>query len=194
MADSEKIAYQKSEMRLRGRAARRAVMPEQRAAASHAVTEAVLGLPEMAVARAVLVYGSMPEEVDTTELIEALWNRHVRVALPRVQARGELRLHWYEPHHELCTGAYGLTEPSPEAPVALPSQMDIVVVPGVAFDLQCHRLGLGGGYYDALLAHMRGSVVTVGVAFDEQVTPLVPCGDHDEPVDILVTPTQLVRR
>lgn len=194
MADSEKIAYEKSEMRLRARAARRAVMPEQRAAAAHAVTEAVLDLPEMATARAVLVYGSMPEEVDTAELIQALWNRHVRVALPRVQGRRELQLHWYEPHHALCTGAYGLKEPFPEAPVALPSEIDIVVVPGVAYDLQCHRLGLGAGYYDTLLAQMRGSVVTVGVAFDEQVTPLVPCGDHDEPVDILVTPTQIVRR
>ncbi len=194
MADSENVAYLKSEMRLRARAARRAVMPEQREAASHAVTEALLALPEMAEAHAVLVYGSMPEEIDTAELIRALWRRGTKVALPRVRGRRDLQLHWHEPDRKLCTGAYGLQEPCPEAPEALPSEIDLVVVPGVAYDLECRRLGLGAGYYDALLAGMSGSATTVGVAFDEQLARVVPCGDHDEPVDVLVTPTHVVRR
>lgn len=194
MADSENIAYLKSEMRLRARAARRAVMPEQREAASHAVTEALLSLPEMAAAHAVLVYGSMPEEVDTAELIESLWNRGVRVALPRVRGRRDLQLHWHERDRELCTGAYGLKEPCPEAPEALPSEIDLVVVPGVAYDLECRRLGLGAGYYDSLLAGMNGSTLTVGVAFDEQIARVVPCGEHDERVHVLITPTRVVRR
>lgn len=192
MADSEKTAYLKSEMRFRARAARRAVMPEQRAAASHAVTEALLALPELAAATAVLVYGSMPEEIDTADLIERLWQRGTRVALPRVRGRRDLQLHWHERDRDLCTGAYGLKEPCPQAPEALPSQIDVVVVPGVAYDLSCRRLGLGAGYYDALLAGM--SATTVGVAFDEQVAREVPCGEHDVPVDILVTPTRVVRR
>ncbi|PKQ38061.1 MAG: 5-formyltetrahydrofolate cyclo-ligase [Actinobacteria bacterium HGW-Actinobacteria-1] len=194
MADSENVAYLKSEMRLRARAARRAVMPEQREAASHAVTEALLALPEMVAARAVLVYGSMPEEVDTAELIESLWSRGVRVALPRVRGRRDLQLHWHERDRELCIGAYGLKEPCPKAPEALPSEIDLVVVPGVAYDLECRRLGLGAGYYDTLLAEMRGTAVTVGVAFDEQLAREVPCGAHDERVDVLVTPTRVVRR
>ncbi len=192
MADSEKTAYLKSEMRFRVRAARRAVMPEQRAAASHAVTEALLALPELAAATAVLVYGSMPEEIDTADLIERLWQRGTRVALPRVRGRRDLQLHWHERDRDLCTGAYGLKEPCPQAPEALPPQIDVVVVPGVAYDLSCRRLGLGAGYYDALLAGM--SATTVGVAFDEQVAREVPCGEHDVPVDILVTPTRVVRR
>lgn len=194
MADSDNVAYLKSEMRLRARAARRAVMPEQREAASQAVTEALLALPEMAAARAVLVYGSMPEEVDTAELIESLWDRGVRVALPRVRGRRDLQLHWHERDRDLCTGAYGLKEPCPEAPEALPSEIDLVVVPGVAYDLECRRLGLGAGYYDTLLAEMRGTAVTVGVAFDEQLAREVPCGEYDERVDVLITPTRVVRR
>ncbi|TDB38160.1 MAG: 5-formyltetrahydrofolate cyclo-ligase [Actinobacteria bacterium] len=194
MTDSENVRYLKSEMRLRARAARRAVMPEQREAASHAVTETLLALPEIAEAHTVLVYGSMPEEVDTNELIESLWSRGVRIALPRVRGRRDLQLHWHERDRELCTGAYGLKEPCPDAPEALPSEIDVVVVPGVAYDLQCRRLGLGAGYYDTLLAEMHGSATTVGVAFDEQVARTVPCGEHDEPVDVLVTPTRVVRR
>lgn len=194
MADSEQIAYQKSEMRFRVRAARRAVLPEQRTAASEAVTATLLALPELASARSVLAYGAMPEEIDMGALIDALWKRGVRVALPRVRGRRDLQLHWHERDRELCTGAYGLKEPCPEAPEALPSEIDVVIVPGVAYDLECRRLGLGAGYYDALLAEMGDSVVTIGVAYDEQVARAVPCGDYDQPVDILVTPTHTVRR
>ncbi len=194
MTDSEQISYKKSEMRLRARAARRAVMPEQREAAAHVVTQALLELPEMQQARAVLVYGAMAEEIDTAELIETLWARGVRVALPRVHGRRALTLHWHEPNRALCTGAYGLKEPFPEAPEALAAEIDVVVVPGVAFDLQCRRLGLGAGYYDSLLAGMRGTATTVGIAFDEQIASVVPCGEFDQPVDVLITPTRIVRR
>lgn len=168
-------------------------MPEQRAVSSAAVAEAVLALPETQGISAILLYGSMPEEVDTTGLIEAFWGRGVRVALPRVRGRRDLQLHWHERDRKLCTGTYGLKEPCPEAPEALRSEIDVIVVPGVAFDAECRRLGLGAGYYDALLAGMRGAVA-IGVAFDEQVATVVPCGDYDEPVDILVTPTRVIRR
>ena len=194
MPDSERIAYAKSEMRFRVRAARRAVLPEQRVVASHAVTEKILALPEIVGARAVLAYGAMPEEIDATELIKTLWKRGVRVALPRVRGRRDLQLHWHTPDCELCTGAYGLKEPCPEAPEALPSEIDVVIVPGVAYDLECRRLGLGAGYYDSLLAEMRGSAVTIGVAYDEQIASAVPCGDYDELVDVVITPSRTARR
>ena len=193
MPDNEQVSYRKSELRLRARAARRSVMPEQRAVSSAAVAEAVLALPETQGISAILLYGSMPEEVDTAGLIEAFWGRGVRVALPRVRGRRDLQLHWHERDRKLCTGTYGLKEPCPEAPEALRSEIDVIVVPGVAFDAECRRLGLGAGYYDALLAGMRGAVA-IGVAFDEQVATVVPCGDYDEPVDILVTPTRVIRR
>ncbi|MDO8950709.1 MAG: 5-formyltetrahydrofolate cyclo-ligase [Actinomycetota bacterium] len=194
MPDAEHIARAKSELRLKSRAARRSVMPELHAAASLAVMQAVLALPEMQRATAVLAYGAMPEEIDATGIIEALWDRGVRVALPRVKGRRELELHWHERGRALCTGAYGLQEPCEKAPVALPSEIDALVVPGVAYDAECRRLGLGAGYYDTLLARLPESTVTIGVAFDEQMVAAVPCGEKDRPVDILVTPTRVIRR
>jgi len=192
--DDEHITRAKSEMRLKTRAARRAVMHETRDAACASVVAAVLALPEIERASAVLAYGAMPEEVDITDVIEALWARGVRVALPRVKARRELELHWHERDRDLCTGAYGLREPCEDAPVAPPEAIDVLLVPGVAYDADCQRLGLGAGYYDTLLKRLPRNTVTIGIAFDEQVVPRVPCGQFDRPVDMLVTPTRVIRR
>jgi 5-formyltetrahydrofolate cyclo-ligase len=194
LPDTEDIARAKSELRLRSRAARRAVMPELRTAASEAVMQTILAFPEVERASAVLAYGAMPEEVDATGIIETLWDRGVRVALPRVKGRRELELHWHERERDLCTGAYGLREPCENAPVAQPSEIDVVLVPGVAYDAECHRLGLGAGYYDTLLARLPEHTTTIGIAFDEQVVGVVPCGKKDRSVDILVTPTRVIRR
>lgn len=194
MPDADHIARAKSELRLKSRAARRAVMPELREAASLAVARTVLALPEIEHASAVLAYGAMPEEIDASGIIEALWGRGVRVALPRVKDRRTLELHWHERDRELYTGAYGLREPCEDAPVALPSEIDVLLVPGVAYDTECRRLGLGAGYYDTLLARLPKTTVTIGIAFDEQVVGQVPCGEKDRPVDLLVTPTHVIRR
>jgi len=192
--DAEDITRAKSEMRLKTRAARRAVMHEARDGACYAVVARVLALPEIRRASAVLAYGAMPEEVDITDVIQTLWDRGVKVALPRVKARRELELHWHERHRELCTGAYGLKEPCPSAPIAPPEAIDVLLVPGVAYDADCQRLGLGAGYYDTLLNRLPRTTITIGIAFDEQVVPRVPCGQFDRPVDMLVTPTRIIRR
>ena len=67
------------------------------------------------------------------------------------------------------------------------------LVPGVAFDEQCHRLGYGGGFYDVFL-RAAGSVPRVGICFDVQVVDAIPIEDHDEPVDVVVTEERAIRR
>jgi len=94
-------------------------------------------------ARTVAAYGAMPEEIDADPLIEALWDAGVRVALPRVVDRTNITLHWYDRGSKLCTGAFGLREPCPDSPIAKADEIDVFVVPGVAFDDTCHRLGMG---------------------------------------------------
>ncbi|MCX8007337.1 MAG: 5-formyltetrahydrofolate cyclo-ligase [Coriobacteriia bacterium] len=190
----DSLARAKAVLRLRSRAARRAITPEQRSAAAAAIAAAVLSLPEVAAARVVAAYGAMPEEADVQPLIEALWEIGVRVALPRVASRSELTLHLYAPGDELIVGPYGLKAPRPEAPRVPVEQVDAFVVPGVAFDLSCNRLGMGAGYYDRLLACARPDAAVIGVAYDEQIAVSIPCSSHDRPVDVLVTPTGVFRR
>lgn len=190
----DSLARLKSTLRLKSRAARRAITPEIRESASEAAAASILALPEMNGVRAVAAYGAMPEEIDVGPLIEALWNAGIRVALPRVVDKMTVTLHWHERNRTLCVGAFGLREPCPDAPLASPDEIDLFVVPGVAFDEGCNRLGMGAGYYDRLLAGLTRMVPVVGVAFDEQVVPEVPCCATDQRVDILVTQDRVVRR
>lgn len=190
---ADDIAHEKATLRLRSRAARRGVVPDARVAAAEAIAERVLALPEIEATRGALLYGAAPEEVDPATLEQALRNRGVRVAYPRVAGPHLLTLHWIDDTAWLIGGSFGLREPAPAAPVAAVTDIDIAIVPGVAFDERGGRLGFGGAYYDALLAGLGPHALSVGVAFDEQVVEACPAEEHDRAVDVLVTPTRTVR-
>lgn len=183
----------KTSLRRHAREARKALSAEARAEASAAIASRVLELPEIQRASAVLLYGASPEEVDTTPLEVALRARGVRVALPRVAGAHHLTLHWVDGLAELAEGAFGLREPHEAAACALPSEIEAIVVPGVAFDERGGRLGYGRGYYDTLLSGACAGVPTVGIAFDEQVVAEVPCEERDERMCVVVTPTRTLR-
>ena len=188
----ESLGRAKSVMRLEIRAARRALSAEQRSAASAEIAARVLALPEVVGARSVMVYGASPEEADPAPLEDALRERGIRVAYPRIIDSSRMAIHWVAGRPELEVGPFGLLQPPSSAPEAPLSQLDAIVVPGVAFDLAGNRLGFGGGYYDLLLAE-SGAPFTVGIAYEEQLVGLVPHDQRDRPVDALVTPARTVR-
>lgn len=190
----ENLDRAKSTLRLRARAARRAVTPELRTAAAYAIAERVLGLREISGATAVALYGASPEEADPSVLESALRERGIRVAYPRVADKATLEMHWIDVVDVLTFGAFGLTEPTAEAPPASLGDISAIVVPAVAFDPAGNRLGFGGGYYDALLATRDGGPPAIGIAYDEQIFDHVPHDERDRPVDIIVTPTRTMRR
>ncbi len=190
--DRSSIDERKRVCRTAARAARSAIAPDVRADASAAIAGMIERLPEVEACSTALLYGAMPDEVDAAPLIAALRARGVRIALPRVDG-DRLTLHWHAEGTPLAKGSFGLMEPPPDAPAADPAEMDLVIVPGVAFDAACNRLGMGAGYYDRLLAGMPRAV-TIGVAFDEQVVDEVPCEPHDRPLDAVVTPSGVRRR
>lgn len=185
------IARAKSVLRLRARAARRAVPPEARAAYARAIADRALTLPELVDAEAVAVYGASPEEADPAVLERALRARGVRVAYPRVAGPRMLTWHWVDDPSSLVAGAFGLREPASGAPVATIAGLDALIVPGIAFDASCNRLGYGGGYYDTLLATHQAPAI--GIAFDEQLVDEVPHDERDRPVDVVVTPSRTFR-
>lgn len=191
--DDTSIEARKRATRAAAREARRAIAPAVRAEASAAIAELVGRLPEARNASAALVYGAMSEEVDAEPIIATLRALGVRIALPRVEGGGDLTLHWHDEGDPLLSGVFGLQEPALDAPRADSDEIDLVIVPGVAFDLACNRLGMGAGYYDRLLAGMPRAM-TVGVAFEEQVVGEVPCEPHDRPLDAIVTPSGVWRQ
>lgn len=173
--------------------ARRALAPTARRAAGEAAAARALALPQLAGARAILVYAAMADELDPGPIAAALRSAGARIAYPRVCAPGDLMLHWSD-GDDLEAGPLGIREPAESAPVADVTEIDAVLVPGAAFDDSCHRLGMGGGFYDRLLPGLHPGAVTIGLAFDEQVVDEVPTEAHDVPLDLVVTPTRTMKR
>jgi 5-formyltetrahydrofolate cyclo-ligase len=187
-------ADSKRDLRARVRASRAAVPADRACEAAEDVARRALALPEVARARSVLAYAALPEELDPAPLVGALRSLGARVALPRVCGPGTLALHWVEPGDVLGRGHAGIPEPHETCAWAGPEDFDLVLVPGVAFDASCARLGFGGGFYDALLPSLPVTATTLALAFDAQIVDEVPCEPHDEPVMIVVTPTAVYRR
>jgi 5-formyltetrahydrofolate cyclo-ligase len=137
---------------------------------------------------AIAGYWPIGDEVDVRPLLEALTGAGYAVALPRVAGAGRpLAFHRWRGDDALIEGAHGISEPDPAvAPELVP---DIVITPLLAFDPLGYRLGYGAGYYDRTLRALRaaGQVLAVGAAFAAQQVDHVPHGDHDEPLDWVVT-------
>ena len=186
------MGAEKHEVRTAARAARSGVTGEARAAAASAVAERAIALQGVADARAVLAYAATPEELDPSPLVSALRARGARVAYPRVCGPGALALHWCDEENDLTPGYCGIAEPSEAAPVAEPHEIDLVLVPGTAFDEACGRLGMGGGFYDRLLPQLAPGALAIGLAFDEQLVAEVPAEAHDVPLGAVVTPTRTI--
>ena len=154
----------------------------------------LLSLPEYQGARLVHSFVSMPGEIDTRGLIEAALSSGRRVAVPVVtKGRRDLL------HAEIAAlsdlrpeGTWGLYQPPPERirPIA-PSEIDLVVVPGLVFDPAGNRVGFGAGYYDRFLRGIHAPKVAVAYAF--QVFPEVPTTAQDVAVDLIVTEEKVYR-
>ena len=135
-------------------------------------------------------YVALPYEVQTWRMIEAMLSRGKRVAVPVVQP-GSKRLRLSEvrdPNAELVPGAFGVWEPVRSAfrPVD-PKDLDLMLVPGLAFDRTGRRLGHGLGYFDRFLARLPRSIPTVGLAFAWQLVDHLPTTAHDHAVSAVLT-------
>jgi 5-formyltetrahydrofolate cyclo-ligase len=192
-ADEAAILLAKREARARARQARDGVEQTERRASAHELAYVLLALPELLTARVILAYAALPNELDPAPAIWRLRKRGVRIAYPRIESPGVLGMHFVDHEMELVPGPFGLAQPSEHAPHVAHELIDAIILPGVAFDEQGTRLGYGGGYYDRLLPMCRPDCARVGVAFDGQVLAHIPVEEHDACVDVLVTPSRIIR-
>ncbi|MEN9786717.1 MAG: hypothetical protein RLZZ299_1981 [Pseudomonadota bacterium] len=136
--------------------------------------------------RTLLVYAATVGEPPLAGLVAQARAAGVRVALPRVEG-ADLVLHAWPEGGELSRGAFGIGEPARAWDVVSPADVDLVMVPGLAFDPAGHRLGQGGGHYDRLLARLRPDAWRVGAGWAFQVVPQLPVEAHDQRVHAVVT-------
>lgn len=169
--------------------------PAERSRRSLRVAAYLQALPEFQAARRLLAFLSMANEVQTDRIVSLALGLGKQVALPRVVRRERrLALHWWDGDPAaLAAGVWGIREPRPDSPAADPAAVDLVLVPGLAFDAAGGRLGQGGGYYDRLLPTLSAAAARIAVAFDFQVVAQVPRGERDMPVDLIVTDCRVLR-
>lgn len=141
-------------------------------------------------AQAILVYLNFGDEIDTRCLIDTWLKEERKVYVPVMKPKTKtiVPVRIDGGFRELPTNSYGIQEPPLEgAETAAYEELDLVLVPGLAFDRQGNRLGYGGGYYDRLLPQLRNDADTIAVGYEFQVIEQVPIGPFDYPIHILIT-------
>lgn len=194
MTDAER---EKAQIRLYIRSRFRGLDPDWGAEWSLKATQRLMSMPEYAGARRVGCYVSFGREVATEPVIRECWQAGRRVSVPRYDAsRNAYDLVAIESATALVPGANGIREPA-GGPVTPVSELDLMIVPGLAFDPMGGRVGRGRGYYDRILGGGSGAArrpYTVGVAFDFQVVERVPMEPTDIFMDAVVTEERIMRR
>ena len=192
--DSNSLDSAKSRLRAAVRERIRAMDAGARVEASRHACERLASDSRFAGASSVMLYMPMRSELDVTPLAMTALSQGKRVSVPRADAEtGTLTPIGVESvdADAMPADAMGVRTPACGPEVA-PESLDLVVVPGVAFDRSGRRLGRGAGYYDRFLSRLSPHTATAGICFDEQLVDAVPHGEHDRIVDCVITPSKTV--
>ena len=158
---------------------------------SRIITKMVLGLQEYHRAATIFCYVDFRKEVQTRKIIEESWQRGKCVAVPRVEG-AEMKFYRVREWSDLKAGYMGILEPAETCEeIHAEKGNPLMIMPGVAFDERCSRIGYGGGYYDKYLSKAK-EIYKVAVAFEQQVYQELPCEAHDLRPDIIVTEKRIL--
>ena len=166
---------------------------EQRCQKSHKACQNLVSTPQFQSASAVMMYLSLPHEVDTSEAILHAWQLGKAVAVPKIswQQRHMIPVQINSLETGFSTEVTGLRNPIRGVPTPL-EEIDLVVAPLLGFDSKGNRLGRGGSYYDRFFANKELKAPRCGFAFAEQMVDSIPATEHDKPVDFLVTDKEIM--
>ena len=179
----------KADLRRELRDRLRTMKPLVRAQEEDLVNAAIVSDPDWQAAGTVLVFKAVRTELSVVSATNEAMRRGIRVCFPKVGPGRSLSLHQVTDWNQLAPGAYNIPEPVEACPVVSPASIDVALVPGLGFTRAGHRLGQGGGFYDALLPLLGG--VSWAVGFDDQVVDGLPTEAHDRPVDRVIAPSLL---
>ena len=161
----------------------------KRTAKSREIEERLFSLPEFKSARVILFFASFRSEVDTGPMIRRALTFGKRVVLPKVQGTELVLYEISDLDKDVSPGTWGIPEPHEPRPVML-DEIDLIIVPGAAYDEQGNRVGYGAGFYDKLLPAFKK--MTVALAFEIQIAPNVPSELHDIPIKKIVTERRVI--
>jgi len=170
---------------------RKSLSPEEFRSASLSIQTAFLETDHFKRARSVLVYSPIHFEVDTELIVRSALASGKKVAFPVVMGH-ELIFREVRDVSSLKKGAFGILEPCASGRIFAVEEADILVIPGVAFDLNGHRIGYGKGYYDKTIHRLEGHGKLVGLCYDFQLVDEILGEAHDVKMDLIITDKRVV--
>ena len=191
--DKEDTKMDKGQLRQRLQKRLLELSDEQREQKSKKACRNLTSTPQFQSASVIMMYLSLPHEVDTSEAILCAWQLDKIVAVPKVswQQRHMIPVRINSLETGFSTEVAGLRNPVTGVPVPF-EEIDLIVTPGLGFDRKGNRLGRGGSYYDRFFANHELEASRCGFAFSEQLVDEVPMVSTDEPVDFLVTDGEIL--
>lgn len=159
------------------------------------ILQRIIMLPEFSDAKTILFYASFRSEADTMDMIKLSLHLGKLAVLPRVCKKEHiLKLYEIKNMDELARGYMWILEPSvDEVRLRKLSDIDLVIIPGAAYDTHGNRLGYGAAYYDKLLAAPERKIPIIAPAYEEQIVEKIPAEPHDIKIDMIVTDKRVIR-
>lgn len=177
---------EKQKLRKKFLALRSKITSQDRKKASRKILKYLLSLQSMRSSNIVGLYASAGSEVETRSFIRELNRLKYQVCLPKVSANNSLKFYQVQSLKDCSPGKFKIWEPKESCPFVGIKNIDVMLVPGIVFDLQGHRLGYGKGYYDRLLKKIP-EACRVGLSYQRNIVDELPSEEHDCPVDYLIS-------
>ncbi|NOT56314.1 MAG: 5-formyltetrahydrofolate cyclo-ligase [Deltaproteobacteria bacterium] len=184
---------EKPQLRRLLRARRRSLSSTDVTEKSRLIRERLLGSAPFQQAQAIVLYSADENEVQT----DAIWDEATRlnkaVYYPRISAdKANLEFVRRVPGQPLVSGTFGILIPPGDDLLTSVSAIDVILTPGVGFDLAGHRLGRGRGYYDRAFHGVLAGALRIALAYESQLVDVIPTAVDDEPVHAIVTETRFI--
>lgn len=184
-----KSILSKDELRSKMKSRLKDLTPREYHDLNHSLYTNFLGLKLLNKANYIMIYYSVRNEANTVHIINYLLKAGKTVALPVCTPERDLQAVVITDLSQLQPAPFGLMEPGPGADLLENSKLELIVIPGIAFDEKGHRLGHGAGYYDRFLLKTPNAF-KLGLAYDFQLLPEIPAESHDIKMNGLLTPTR----
>jgi 5-formyltetrahydrofolate cyclo-ligase len=184
---------EKKQLRTLLRNRRRSLSPAEVTEKSRLISERICAFAPFQQARTLVLYNADENEVQTEAIWQTASAQGKAVYYPRITAdRADLEFVRRQRGNRLIPGTFGILIPPGEDLLAGLQQTDVVLTPGVGFDLRGHRLGRGKGYYDRAFRGVLAGALRVALAYEFQVVPEIPAGPGDAAVHYIVTEAGLI--
>ncbi len=161
---------------------------------SQVIAEKLIGLPEYIKAKTIFIFHPFRSEVDTRIVIRDALKKSKKIVLPKI-INNEMKIFYISDMDiDLKRGSFGILEPEEKrCKEAKLENIDLIIIPGICFDLNFNRIGYGGGFYDRILPEFKKNIKKIALSFDLQIINEVPFYPHDKKVDLIITESKIYR-